>query len=218
MFIHLTLALAGLGIWKFLIYNYSMNLLMILYIVALFMALVPGILLTLPKGGSKMKVAAVHAVVFAVVFHLTAKAVWMATTVSEGFQDSGFRPPAEIIDNLKNIQLRFTPMPKGISLPRAPSGLSKKGKATYNLNMKQMSNKSADIGNKLQSTIVDLVAYNNMFAEVASKFSQADLEVIIKAEGHMPSIPKLTVPEWPPATAAATGTGTGTCLLASINP
>jgi len=38
-----------------------------LYIVLLFVALTPGVLLTLPKGGSKLKVALVHAVVFAVV-------------------------------------------------------------------------------------------------------------------------------------------------------
>ena len=58
---------------------------MILYIVALFFALTPGILLTIPKGGSKFTVAAVHTVVFVVVFHLTAKAVSHATK-AEGFQ------------------------------------------------------------------------------------------------------------------------------------
>ena len=42
-----------------------------LYIVLLFVALTPGVLLTLPKGGSKLKVALVHAVVFAVVLALT---------------------------------------------------------------------------------------------------------------------------------------------------
>jgi len=42
-----------------------------LYLVLLFVALTPGVLLTLPKGGSKLKVAVVHAVVFAVVLALT---------------------------------------------------------------------------------------------------------------------------------------------------
>ncbi len=42
-----------------------------LYLVLLFVALTPGVLLTLPKGGSKLKVALVHAVVFAVVLALT---------------------------------------------------------------------------------------------------------------------------------------------------
>ncbi len=42
-----------------------------LYLVLLFVALTPGVLLTLPKGGSKLKVAVVHALVFAVVLALT---------------------------------------------------------------------------------------------------------------------------------------------------
>jgi hypothetical protein len=47
-----------------------------LYAAILFFILTPGILLSLPKGGSKFTVAAVHAVVFAVIFHFTYKLVW----------------------------------------------------------------------------------------------------------------------------------------------
>jgi len=39
-------------------------------IAVLFFVLTPGILVSLPKGGSKRMVAAVHAVLFALVFHL----------------------------------------------------------------------------------------------------------------------------------------------------
>lgn len=46
-----------------------------LYIALLFFALTPGILLSLPQGGSKLTVAAVHAVVFALVYHFTHKLV-----------------------------------------------------------------------------------------------------------------------------------------------
>ena len=48
-----------------------MNLLILLFIVAIFFVLTPGILVSLPPGGSKMVVALTHAVVFALVFYLT---------------------------------------------------------------------------------------------------------------------------------------------------
>jgi len=47
------------------------SLLMSAYIVALFVALTPGILLSLPQGGKKMTVALVHGLVFAAVLHFT---------------------------------------------------------------------------------------------------------------------------------------------------
>ena len=49
---------------------------MSLFTAVLFYVLTPGIFLSLPKGGSKQTVAMVHALVFAVVFGLTHKAVW----------------------------------------------------------------------------------------------------------------------------------------------
>ena len=61
-----------------------MQLLMTLFVAALFYVLTPGILVTLPKGGSKMVVAATHAVVFAIVFGLVHKSVW-AYLYPEGF-------------------------------------------------------------------------------------------------------------------------------------
>lgn len=50
-----------------------MDLFITFYIAILFFVLTPGILLSLPPGGSKMTVAAVHAVVFALLFHFTHK-------------------------------------------------------------------------------------------------------------------------------------------------
>lgn len=49
-----------------------------LFTAVLFFVLTPGILLRLPPGGSKITVAITHAVVFALVYYFTQKAVWMA--------------------------------------------------------------------------------------------------------------------------------------------
>ena len=72
-----------------------MNWLMLLYVAVLFYVLTPGILLRIPSNGSKMTVAAVHAVVFAVLYHFTYK---MARSLTEGFQDEakpGAKPAAK---------------------------------------------------------------------------------------------------------------------------
>jgi len=50
--------------------------LMSLFIAVLFFVLTPGILLSIPAGGSLMQKAAVHAVVFALVYHFSHKAVY----------------------------------------------------------------------------------------------------------------------------------------------
>jgi hypothetical protein len=60
---------------------------MSLYLAALFVAFTPGVLVTLPKGGSKYTVLAVHALLFVVVWHFTHKMVWRMTM--EGFQNTG---------------------------------------------------------------------------------------------------------------------------------
>jgi len=63
-------------------------LLLSLYLVALFVALTPGVLLTLPKGGKRLTVAFVHGLLFAAIWYFTRNAVLRAT---EGFQARG--PP-----------------------------------------------------------------------------------------------------------------------------
>jgi hypothetical protein len=52
-------------------YTNKMQWLMFAFVVALFVALTPGVLLRLPPGGSKLTVALVHGVVFAVVLYLS---------------------------------------------------------------------------------------------------------------------------------------------------
>ena len=52
---------------------------MMIYIAVLFYVLTPGILVSLPPGASKSVVALTHAVVFALVWCFTHKAVWRAT-------------------------------------------------------------------------------------------------------------------------------------------
>lgn len=56
-----------------------MNVYMSLYLALLFVALTPGVLLSLPPGGSKLVVAATHGVVFALVYCLTKNYVMNAT-------------------------------------------------------------------------------------------------------------------------------------------
>jgi hypothetical protein len=56
-----------------------MNVLMSVFLAVLFFVLTPGVLLRLPMGGSKLAVAATHAIVFALVYHFTHKLVWRAT-------------------------------------------------------------------------------------------------------------------------------------------
>jgi hypothetical protein len=53
-----------------------MNWAVTIYAAILFFVLTPSVLLRLPPNGSKLTVAAVHALVFAVVFHFTHKLVW----------------------------------------------------------------------------------------------------------------------------------------------
>ena len=64
-----------------------MNLFMSLYLAALCVALTPGVLLTLPKGGARLTVAVVHALVFAVVYHFTKNMVLSMSY--EGFLAKG---------------------------------------------------------------------------------------------------------------------------------
>jgi len=76
---------------------------MFVYAFLLFFVLTPGILVTLPprslvKNSSKIVIAAVHAAIFAIVWTLTHKVVWrassrmfegMAETVAPDYGDSG---------------------------------------------------------------------------------------------------------------------------------
>ena len=64
-----------------------MNLYMSLYLAVLFVALTPGVLLTLPKGGNKMTVAVVHGLVFAVVWYFTHRMAMRYSMQLSGFQD-----------------------------------------------------------------------------------------------------------------------------------
>lgn len=60
----------------------------LIYLAVLFFLLVPGVLVTLPKGGSKMVVAATHALVFIVVYVLTKKIYYIVSKKLEGFREN----------------------------------------------------------------------------------------------------------------------------------
>jgi len=61
-----------------------MNLAVAIYSAILFFVLSPGVLLRLPSNGSKLTVAGVHALVFAVILYFTAGYVWrMSMSLSQ---------------------------------------------------------------------------------------------------------------------------------------
>jgi len=70
---------------------------MLLFIVVLFVVLTPGVLLTLPPKGSKLTVAVVHGIVFALAYNFLYKAVW--SILYEGFQDV----PSEKIQQVQTM-------------------------------------------------------------------------------------------------------------------
>ena len=64
-----------------------MNVVMFVYTFVLFFVLTPGILLSLPPKGSKMMVAATHALVFALIFVFTHKMLMKFSSSMEGMMD-----------------------------------------------------------------------------------------------------------------------------------
>lgn len=65
-----------------------MNILFSLYLLVLFLVLTPGVLLSLPKNGSKFTVTAVHGGIFAVILYVTGHYVWTLTSgVFEGYKE-----------------------------------------------------------------------------------------------------------------------------------
>jgi len=105
--------------------NIEMNILMSLYILALFVALTPGVLLRLPSGGNKKTVAVVHGLVFAAVFYITYKTVWRFTSSMDGFAGptvvlpgAGSAPPPPIAGPRPMMKMPGPPMP-GEPIPGA---------------------------------------------------------------------------------------------------
>ena len=90
---------------------------MYVWLIGLFVALTPGILVTLPKKGSKVAVAATHALLFAVVVYLLRKYQY------EGFQNT---PPVTPMPPMPPIGERppmpSTPGPMAIPPKMPPPG------------------------------------------------------------------------------------------------
>jgi hypothetical protein len=68
-----------------------MNVVMFVYAFVLFFILTPGILLSLPPRGSKMMVAATHALVFSLIFVLTHKMLMKFSGKMEGMEPSALK-------------------------------------------------------------------------------------------------------------------------------
>ena len=58
-----------------------MNLILFLLLAALFVALTPGVLVSLPKGGKRLTVAAVHGLLFALIWSLIRSPLARLTSV-----------------------------------------------------------------------------------------------------------------------------------------
>jgi len=78
-----------------------MSLLVSLYAAILFFVLVPGVLLSIPRRGSKLVVAAVHALVFGLVYHFTNKLVWRLGVSLEGFAPEISAPKENMKENME---------------------------------------------------------------------------------------------------------------------
>jgi len=115
-----------------------MHLLMLAFSSLLFFLLTPGILVTLPRRGSKVVVALTHAVVFASLYHLTHHAVWQFVSSLDGFKErfanspnmpmlppkpgAPMLPPKPVAPMLPP-NLRMTTLPSNPAMPNLPSAL-----------------------------------------------------------------------------------------------
>ena len=70
----------------------KMQVVMLAYLAILFVVFTPGVFLRLPKGGSKLVVAAVHGVLLALVWHFTRRFLRRL----EGFQEDPIAKVADI--------------------------------------------------------------------------------------------------------------------------
>lgn len=84
-----------------------MNWTVTFYAALLFFILTPAVLVRLPPKGGKYTVAAFHALVFALVFHFTAKFVWQVSRGLEGFQEGSVTKETQAqdkaYDNIKTF-------------------------------------------------------------------------------------------------------------------
>ena len=82
-----------------------MNFVLFIVIVLLFVALTPGILVSLPPKSTKLVVALTHGVVFAVVWTLIHKPIWRLT---HGFRFEGFNEGVDDEDEKKKDESMTT--------------------------------------------------------------------------------------------------------------
>lgn len=76
---------------------------MFVYAFVLFFVLTPGILLSLPPRGSKMMVAATHALVFSLIFVFTHKML-MKFSAMEGFKEGATKKKKAGKDGMKSMK------------------------------------------------------------------------------------------------------------------
>ena len=93
-----------------------MSLLVSLYAAILFFILVPGVLLRLPPKGGKFTVAAVHALVFGLIYYFTHKLVWRAGVSLEGFEALEVQAPGQNKGGMEHDDMKKEGMKKKESM------------------------------------------------------------------------------------------------------
>jgi len=79
---------------------------MTLYVAALFVLLTPGVLLRIPPKGSLLTVAIVHGLVFALIYHLSHKAVYRMTI--DGFENSPMNEDMPVkVENKEKFMMKY---------------------------------------------------------------------------------------------------------------
>jgi hypothetical protein len=101
-----------------------MSLIVSLYAAVLFFILTPSILLRIPKSGSKWVVAAVHALVFGVIFYFTNKLVWRLGAKFEGFEPDSTEAGAPFVGAPAASASHAPTTPSLPSLPSLTMGAS----------------------------------------------------------------------------------------------
>ena len=100
-----------------------MSILVSLYTAILFFILVPGVLLRLPPKGGKFTVAAVHALVFGLIYHFTHKLVWRMGVSLEGFEAPSISAAAP---DGNNVVEKYVNNTKDTNTPDMKEGMEKK--------------------------------------------------------------------------------------------
>lgn len=97
-----------------------MNWIITVYIAFVFFILTPGIIVSFPPKRGKFTVAAVHALLFAFIWHVTHKFVWqMSMSLTEPTKHEGFTKGANAGANGTGLNANVDPVVRELARKRA---------------------------------------------------------------------------------------------------